>query len=645
MMINVVQELKFCINESEIIELMKDEKLSPFAEAKIFDDIIMLPDAHDFLVPSKIPNNDYGLAIRLISYLRFNGYIGYVNYGSGIYQYLNKFLTLWNEFNTIKEIKNINDIDSILFDEWLKKQIIRKNTKHIMVKIRALKHWQSVNQLLPYFLSLKNNIIDEHNKLYLEIEKRYNQENISEDDSSSIYPFQLLSPILEESIKYINNFTEDTNFLMSQRFYLNSSEISKSTRSRRCFSFIKETEYIFTEPTLKELQQYCQNSKELGIKDEDGFNYRSMIIINKAIQRWQAANLIILIFFSAARSNEITRQPRNIKVTKTKYHELDKGYNFTRIIWKTSRFGKLHTIPLPPLAMKAYENLSYHSEQTDSKKTGRLIFINWSNINGRMNANRVRYLLFKFSEWVHDDAEEFKFGPHKLRHAMATLINYLNDKNGLMIAAKLLDHQSMIMSLTYQVSLKTMILNKINHLSNTNQEVAKVFKEYEEEKSLKVLNEVLMPDLIAKKSFFGPAKSITQFTGTIVNDAKSFFLFYSQAIKDGKIVLIQTPICLCFHSTSSKSQMACQRGIDVNNYERVPVQPATCQGSSCSNSLFTEQNCEMLMQQTQSIKDLAPKELLEMAKQWFYVVGDGLDLPNQQIINEYKEKIKNTKVV
>ncbi|MFW2308231.1 hypothetical protein, partial [Aliarcobacter butzleri] len=86
------------------------------------------------------------------------------------------------------------------------------------------------------------------------------------------------------------------------------------------------------------------------------------------------------------------------------------------------------------------------------------------------------------------------------------------------------------------------------------QEVAKVFKEYEEEKSLKVLNEVLMPDLIAKKSFFGPAKSITQFTGTIVNDAKSFFLFYSQAIKDGKIVLIQTPICLCFHSTSNKSQ-------------------------------------------------------------------------------------------
>lgn len=648
-MSELINRLKLCVDEGEVWELMKDVKLSPEYEAKIGDKVIILPDSHNHDSIINLPDNDFGLMARIVSYLSFNGYLGHVNYGGGVHAYIGKFRTLWNDLNEVKTISSVTKIDEELIEGWIRSQIDKGNQSiSIMSKFHRFEDCLKSASMLPYFISLGNTMIYDCQS-YPELRDKYAEDKIRINLEGSLndtkYPLHLLLPILQEAINYITNYTSDIELVMSQRHYLNNfEEVTGGALESRTYRFVKKTEHSFKEPLLAKLQAYSQT---LGYqwKSSSIISYKSpRAIVSESVQRWQAANLIILGFFSAARSNEISRQPRNIKTSKTKYHEIDKGYNFTRVIWKTSQYGKLHTTPLPPLGILAYRNLSHYSEQVDGKTTGVLKFPEWSKLNNKMHADRMGNLLIKFSHWVHGENEQH-LTPHQLRHAMASLLNHLNDRNGLMITSKLLGHESSKMTLSYQAHMKTIVLNQINYMANTNEEIAGAFKEYEEKESMHVLNEIVMPDLNEGKIFVGPAKGIVQFTGSIVNNPEEFFAFYSQAIKDGQVVMTQGPVCLCVRSTSNTDQMVCQRGINVEDYKNVPVQPSACQGSSCINSLFTEQNCEMLMHQTQSVKDLAPEDLRELASEWFFVVGDGLEMPNQKVIAEYEEELKKKKEV
>ncbi len=645
---DLLEHLRLCISKDEVWKLMKNVKLSLEHDAKIGDETIILPDSHNFDGIINLPDNDFGFAVRLVCYLSFNGYLGHINYGGGVQAYMGIFRTLWNDLSEIKSISSISNIDENLIERWLRSQLDKGHSAtSIMRKFLRIEDWIKSGSMLPHFLSLKNVMIYDCPS-YPELkEKRDNEINNYDKDGHDIpkFPFHLLLPILQEAIKYVTNYTDDIELLMAQRHYMNENKLSRFHLNSRTHQFMKKTEYRFQEPSLTELQEHCNNNPLASwIANPTTPGKGPRVIINEMVQRWQAANLIILGFFSTARSNEISRQPRNIKTQKTKYYKIDKGYNFTRVIWKTSRHGKLHTTPLPPIGILAYRNLSRHSEQTDGKTTGVLKFSEWLNLNNKMHGDRMGYMLKKFSYWVHDENEQH-LTPHQLRHAMASLLNHINNRNGLMIAAKLLGHESADMTLTYEAQMKTIVLNQMNHMANTNEEIAGAFREYEEKESIRVLNETVMPDLNEGKVFVGPAKGIVQFTGSIVNDPESFFAFHSQAIKDGQIVFTQTPVCICVRPTSNREQMVCQRGIKVEDYSNVPIQTSSCQGSSCINSLFSEQNCEMLINQTQSVKDLAPDDLREMASDWFFVVGDGLEMPNKKIIAEYEEALKKNKKV
>ncbi len=643
-----LEQLRLCVSEDEVWKLIKDVKLSPEYEAKMGDKPIILPDSHDYDGIINLPDNDFGLVARLVSHLAFNGYLGHVNYGGGGQAYIGRFRTIWNDLNEMKSILSISEINEELIEQWIRSQLDKGHGAiSIMRKVLRLEDWHKASSMLPHFLSF-NKIMIYDCPSYPELQDKHdnesaqNWEQINHNDTK--YPLHLLLPILEESIKYVSNYTDDIEEMMVQQHHLNENSLTTFHLNNRICQFMKNTGHCFKEPTLAALQAYCRTlrSQWKSSRKFPGKGPRS--IISEAVQRWQAANLIILGFFSAARSNEISRQPRNIKTPKTKYHEIDQGYNFTRVIWKTSRHGKLHTTPLPPLGMQAYHNLSRHSEQIDGETTGTLQFPVWSKLNATMYSDRMPRVLMRFSHWVHSENDPH-LTPHQLRHAMASILNHLNDHNGLMIVAKLLGHDSAAMTLTYETQMKTIVLNQINHMANTNEEITGAIREYEEEESLRVLNETIMPDLNEGKVFLGPAKGITQFTGSVVNDPESFFSFHSQAIKDGQLIITQTPVCVCVRTTHNTDQMACQRDIQFEDYSNVPVQPAACKGSVCSNSLFGEQNCEMLMEQTQSVKDLAPADLREMAAQWFFVVGDGLEMPNQKIIAEYEEILKNKEKV
>ena len=409
--------------------------------------------------------------------------------------------------------------------------------------------------------------------------------------------------------------------------------------------FMQSQQHQFKEPMLANMQKICSCTNLTtwqADKFQDQEGPRSIIL--NAVDRWQAANLIILGFFTASRSNEISRQIRNIQIKKTKYHEIDQGYNFTRISWKTSAKGKIITTPLPPIGLKAYQNLSNHSVLFDGKYTGKLIFKGYNRTSVE-HADRMNYVLKKFTHWVHSDQEE-SLNSHQLRHAMASLMTHLNDHNGLMLVAKLLGHDSLAMSMDYQGQLKNIVLKQLEFIGETNIEVGMSFKEFYEEESMKVLDNTILPGIKNGKVFVGAAKDFVDFSGDIINDIDSWYKFHSDAIKAGEEIIMQGSVCLCIHSTKNPKQMACQRGINVENYIGVPPQISACKGSSCPSSLFTEDACERLLNQSKSVKDLAPKDLQELAKDWFYAVGDVLDIPDQRILDEYiniKEKKQITK--
>lgn len=640
-----LEQLHLCVNEDEVWNLIKDVKLSPEHEVKMGDKPIILPDSHDYDGIINLPDNNFGLVARLVSYLTFNGYLGHVNYGGGAQSYIGKFRTIWNDLSEIKSMLNISEINEELLERWIRSQIDKGyGAISIMRKVLRLEDWHKASTMLPHFLSFNKAMVYDCPS-YAELQDKHDKESAQNWDNNDIkYPLHLLLPILEESIKYVSIYTDDIEEMMVQQRHLNDNSLVNYHLNNRTCQFMKNTEHCFNEPNLVALQLYCRTLKSTWQPSSKFPGKGPRTVISEVVQRWQAANLIILSFFSASRSNEISRQLRNIGTPKTKYHEIDKGYNFTRVIWKTSRHGKLHTTPLPPLGMQAYRNLSRHSEQTDGEITGTLQFTDWLILNSKMHADRMGYMLKKFSHWIHGE-DKLHLAPHQLRHAMASILNHLNDRNGLMIVANLLGHDSAKMTLTYESQMKTIVLNKIHHMANTNEDISGAIREYEEQESLRVLNESIMPDLNEGKVFLGPAKGITQFTGSIVNNPESFFLFHSQAIKDGQLIMTQTPVCVCVRPTHNIGQMACQRDIKFEDYSNVPVQPAACKGSVCSNSLFGEQNCEMLMGQTQSVKDLVPEDLREMASQWFFVVGDGLEMPNQKIITEYEEILKNKEKV
>lgn len=646
---DLIKYLRICSSKNEVWELMKDKKLSPGHEAKFGDEIIILRDSHNFPASTNIPTNDYGLVMRLVSYFRFNGYMGHINYGSGEWKYLGYYLTLWNDLNEIKPISGISEINEELIEQWIRSQFnkgIRATT--IMVKFHCLTDWINVSSMLPHFLTIDSVMIYDCPS-YSELDRKYSKlivmRNSVGGDESPKYPLHLLLPVLQAAIDNIINYTNEIELLMAHRHYLKDlDDPSSYTLDSHTVNFLKKTEHVFQEPSLMALQEYCKNLGKQWKANPATPGKGPRTVISEIVERWQAANLIILGFFTASRSQEISRQPRNIKMPKTKYHEMDQGYKFTRVIWKTARFGKMHTTPLPPLGMQTYRNLSRHSEQMDGEKMGTLQFNTWSNLYSKMHRLRMKYIIMKFSQWVHSK-DVPHLTPHQLRHAMASLMNHLNDHNGLMIAAKLLGHDSATMTMTYQAHMETIVLNKINYIANTNKEVAVAFREYEVEGSMQVVNNTIMPALKNGEVMLGPGRGIMQFTGDVVHDPESWFNFYAPAIKDGLYVVSQTPTCLCFRPKNIMGPLPCQRGIKFEDYSNVPVQPAACQGSSCVNSLFTEQNCEMLKNQTQSVKDLAPDDLREMASEWFSVVGDGLEIPDKKVIAEYEEALKKKKKV
>lgn len=657
MNIGIIESLQLCIDENEIWELMKNEKLHPKHDALFADDPILLPNSYKILSPINLPKNSFGLLARILSYLKFRGALGIINYGSGSYSHMGSFRTIWNDFlqlNLVNDEDGINGINTALLNSWLNDQISKHDSKSIIFKTIRFLEWQSAYNKLPRLLC--NDAI----RYYQfpdtkDLKELVNEAQPARMESKEKYPPPLMWDILQEAIKYIQDYTKDIMHLMEHKQYLGNPEVNATTRFNRIIYFFRKTEHEFKEPRLRGMQKICKEFVRTRDKviwkkwyasaqeqyqrwsDEklgEPNHYGSNTVLVYAVRRWVAANSLILALFNGGRSQEITLQPRNLKTPKTRYHELDKGMNFTRIAWKTERNGKLITTPMPPIGIQAYRNLCRFSELFDGQKTGEIILEDY-NKNGERKTQKMYLLLQQFSAWVHGN-NALKLTPHELRHAIASIVTHLDKRNGLILAAKLLGHRSATMTMTYEVQLKNFIVEQIQYMADTSEEFKDSMRDYHAKESLKVFNDKIVPSVENGESFYGPAKSFVEFSGDVIKDKKSWFEVMEDALTSGEYGIIDCGTHFCIHSLKSPHQMSCQRGFNLSDYRDAPLIPSVCVGSTCANSFYTEEQAEAIGTVTfKSIKELAPKELQEVAKEWFILQAECLSSPDQKIYEEY----------
>ena len=152
-MFDLSKKISQCLNQKELMELLKNIKISPTDEAKFGDKDLKLPDSHDYLSNIHLPDNDFGLVAKVVSSLRFYGYLGHQNYNGGVLAHLGRYRTIWNDFKKLKNLNSFRDIDSELIELWIRNQLDRgMNPNSIMIKLNKLFDWQNASAYLPEFL-------------------------------------------------------------------------------------------------------------------------------------------------------------------------------------------------------------------------------------------------------------------------------------------------------------------------------------------------------------------------------------------------------------------------------------------------------------------------------------------------------------
>ncbi|MFT7879063.1 MAG: site-specific integrase [Sulfurimonas sp.] len=644
-----LKQIKTCVTPKQIRDLAAKYNIYfPQSDNSHFnDDELKFVDPIKKFKPHKLPKNSCGLAAKMVLYLKLVGLLGDKPYGSGA----GKICVSFSKIFKMLDKTDPRSIDMETIDYSIQK-LIDKGLKPTSIKrdFILLEHWRTANEYLPYFLQIDPSTLDgKYTEICKAVNDYYKNTNYLED-SRDPYPLHLLNKILSKSIHLVENYMDDAHELINNRDIFKDASLSATQRTRATLQYFQSTEHNFSEPKLKYIQDYMKsNESELWkiktIPGSDG----TIKTIDNFMSEMQGATLTVLLFFTAARSQEIHLLNRFPKIIKTEHHDLDESYNLTRIVYKTDRYGKKVNMPIPKLGLDSIEFLSRKSEAIDGKKTGSLNLAGFTYISDRESGNNSVYDIIKaYSKSILEEGERH-LSPHDLRRAMAFLIGQLNDRNGLELAMMMLAHSSDKMAMTYQNHNKSLIMNTLSHIASSSEDLRNALEEYQSEDSERIWNEVVVPNLEKKEPMFGPiAKRLFKnvvFTGHITDDftnaVNNVTKYGLEMIRQGRMAVIQTPTCLCIHDLTQPEKMQCQRGIKADDFEIAPVMPAACVGPICGNALYTSQNVEILKSQTDALTEQVPDDLKERLGEWLFYVGDGMEDPRQKIINEYDHYMEN----
>lgn len=615
-----INDIKNCTLKEEVYAIMKGRIYNGSKNSKFEDNYILLPDSANFFKVHNIRlSGEIGLVFRLLLFMRFDGILENESLNSGKSSYFNElqalFTLILNADNNIKYVKDINHrvLEKIINDE----NNNSNNSITLNRKINKIKEWINfANENLPYFLQLENTLLNRVSN-YIELKEKVVEEKLkSKKIGSSKEPYSLtdLKFIMSKSIKYIEEYSDEILYMARTLADCNDYLINK--KYSMLFDALIEADFDFQQPLLSEYKEKS-NLVDTKFEKSKGKTLPKLLetCINLSIDL-EASCIIVILLLTGMRKSELLRLNRFPEITE------DEFYNLSKFIYKTSENedGEELNIPIPYIAKKAIEVLSELSSIKDKKNTGKILTISFFSQKEETYTDRPNVLIKYFCRKIGIINEP---RPHQLRHAIAFLIAYDNEKDGLELARLFLGHKSITMTLQYLGHFNPLIRNSI--------------KELNIDKSNELIN-LIGEEIKLNHKFYGAESNLlmntNQFMGSYAegyNDLITKSL--KQLLKKGKIMIIQSATNLCIHDLTKKELMACQRGLSIsNNLGDLQPMPSRCEGANCINSIFLEKHIEKLKDEP-SIDENLRKRLI---KNSYFVDFDNVIIePKEKLIRQY----------
>lgn len=606
----ILENLKLAVCTEDITKIFENEKF-PNKNGIFFNDTKIFGHENSdgkFFIHIKL-DKEFEVAFKVIVYLKLYGLIGKKPFNSGITHWINSFQSLLYEIKEIDiNINKISDISSKFIDLYIDKKLKTVTPYTLKRKINYFKDWFIfANQYLPYFLKLEEDLLT-NSKLYHELIKKsaeYRAKEYLIENSRKSYPLHLLKIMLSNSIKYVENYSNDIIKVCNHYIHRKKEEVSPR--------------YLYDLNFIKSLKS------KLFVNKTNTRNVDSLL--KDEIEMLEASCILIILFLTGMRIGEFISLNRHPKITEGEH------FNLKRLVYKTAptEDGIELEMPIPEITKKAIEVLSTISDIKDNgaNKEIATTSITFSRVVNA-KSTRIRNLIRWYAKKL---GIKEKIDPHQLRHAMAFLIVHLNEKDGLELARMFLGHTSITMTLQY--------------MGHYNRELNEAIQELTKEESETFVEKITDQIKQNKKLFGENGKRLMPNHRFVGRQADDFVVLMKKGllklIEEQKLAIIQTPVSLCIHDLSKPEQLACQRGFNIESIVMNGPAPSRCKGANCSNALFFEEHIEKLKNDMYGNIDPELKSRLEQ-NTYFIEAGGFEQDPFRKIVkeyNEYKEGQKN----
>ncbi|MCG3684521.1 site-specific integrase [Aliarcobacter butzleri] len=622
---NYYEQLKKCLTINDISNMMNTRVYPKSDKSKFEDDFILLPTSTKYFnkLDLSLDNKFLEVALKLFIFLKLDGYLGLIPRGSGKISYVTDLRYIFKIIEKYQpRISSFQDISSNTFELFIDSYYKENNKKEFFrgysKLYKLLEVCQYANNYLPVFLEIDSHIITKGRK-FSQFKIDYKNEVKKKNNhigKTKPYDLSKLKLIMEYAINYLEKNHMDG--IIATEMYIKTKNGAKKGTPRHIYAYnlIKSCTHSFNDEKLKNLREKVINTSSPCIKKEGHSINKVVQTLIESSEYLEACCTIILLLTTGMRKSELILMNRYPQITN------DEFYNLTRVIYKTSNSenGFKHEMPIPKISKKAIEVLSRISELKDGKSKGNLIV---GSISGEVKANanlRIKRMINIITKEIKIDVSP---NPHQFRHSMAFLIAKINVKDGLELARLFLGHSNISMTLQYMGHYNYLLSNAI--------------KELNKKESFLLVNKVINEIEDGRKLYGEKGERLTenyQFKGSY---AEKFTDLLNKSLLDliekGKLIIIQTDVCLCMHDLTKPEEMLCQRGFNIQNFIGENPKSFCCEGARCSNAIFTEAHIEKL--EVGYIDERLKKRL---EKNIFFIESGGFkNEPFLKMINKYKD--------
>ena len=611
-----ISEIKECKDLQQLELLMSKLNYDCFGNEALSSNTITFEDSSKKSTCYKVNiNGELGLILRFLTYLKFEGLIDQKPINSGKLTYFVELRLVLNDLKTIG-INYVADIDSRVLDKLIVS--LEKKNKAITAaaKIRKIKEWLLyANKHLPAFLNIEKHVFanSKEIKRFDLIYKKEASEQIV-GSNKELYPLELFKKIMQQSFKDIKEYEEETLSVID--FWSTIKNEERHKRNAILFDYFRDSEKTFQIESFLNQQEKCLASKTKYTTSKKLLIGDSYTVVLNEIDRLETACINIILFFTGMRVSELILLQRFPTI------ENDEHLNLKRFVYKTASTekGEPLLIPIPKIVETSLHILSKISSAKDDAREGDIVVGSARASSGKTNGNRVQQLISKYCKAHNINSSP---SPHQFRHAMAFFISYGNSKDGVELAREFLGHSSYRMTLQY--------------LGHYNPFFREAISEMQQEQS-KEMVKLLVDDIKDGKKLYGAqGERIMQnvtFKGSYADTAADLLdKSLNGLIAKGKVVIIQSSVCMCIHDLTKEEEMACQRGLNIKTFIGEGPQPSRCEGGNCPNAVFREDNINALQRE-----DIDPELYGRLMQNTIFADAGGFDnLPNRRIIKQYQK--------